>query len=149
MSTDNALYLVEKLLVDRLLAALATITPAIPSTRVKLPNAPLTTPNNLSWLRVNSPVNNGPIESEVSGGDAAGCYEINQGFWIVSVFFPKGTGSQAALAYAHKLKELYNGVITGDIVILSVVESPTPEPESSPWYGVNVQVNFTFEGYTS
>lgn len=144
MSTDNALHLVEALLIQRFIDNIGTLNPAIPLTRVKFPNAQFTTPNNLSWIRINSPINNGPIEQ-----DASGCYEINSGFLVISTFFPKGSGSQNAMKVAHQIKALYTAKILGDVAVISVIVSPTPEPESSPWYGCNTQINFQFEGYTS
>jgi hypothetical protein len=144
VNTDNSLDLVESLLVERFNSLRSTITPPIPTTSIHYPNAPWATPNNAAWVRINSPINFGPIEQ-----DASGCYEINSGIMVFQVFFPKGTGSKNAMSVAQQIKGFYTAEVLGDLVVESVVVSPAPEPESSPWYGINCQVNFTFEGYTS
>ena len=140
METDNQLDAVERKLVAAFQAA--TLDPVVAN--IKYPNGHFTTPNNANWIRINTPINSGPFEQ-----DASGCYEINQGFMVIQVFTPKGSGSQTALKLAQQIKSIYTAEQFDDLMIESVVVSPAPEPESSPWYGINCQVNFTFEGFTS
>lgn len=144
MPIDNALYLVEDRLTDAFIASLPT---GIASTHIKMPNAGFTggnTPNNEPWARIQSPLSFGPDST-----DASGCYEINAGRMTVALFWPKGTGSQAAMQAAHEVKELYDANVYDDVTITSVVVAPTPEPESSNWFGVNVNINFQYEGHRS
>lgn len=140
MNTDNDLAIVESKLITRLLSNLPV---GITAARVHVPNANFTTPNNQSWLRC-SMSNFGPIDQ-----DASGCYEVNSGIFTIGIFYPKGVGSQAALTLAKTIKSLYTAEIFDDLVVESVRVSPTPEPDNSSWYGVNVSVNYSFEGHTS
>lgn len=141
MPIDNALYLVEDRLVKAFLANLPT---GIDAGRVKLPGAPFNTPNSEPWARLSSPRDTGPIST-----DASGCYEINAGRMNIALFWPKGTGSKAALQAAHEVKQLYGQPVYDDVTIVSVVISPTPEPEESRWYGVNININYQYEGHRS
>ena len=141
MPIDNALHLVESRLVAAFMADLPT---GITSASVSLPGARFATPKNTAWARLETPRNIFPVST-----DASGCYEINQGVFVVSLFWPKGTGSQAALQAAHAVKVLYGQPVYDDVTIASVVLSPTPEPEDSNWYGVKINVNFQYEGFRS
>ena len=141
MPIDNALHLVE----SRLVAAFADSLPTgIVATHVKYPNANFITPNNSPWARLESPQSFGPIST-----DASGCYEINDGVFRVSLFWPNGSGSRAAMKAAHEVKELYGQPDYDDVTITSVVVSPAPEPSSSPWYGINIVISFQYEGHRS
>src|SRR5690606_31440925 len=111
--------------------------------RVKFINAPFTTANNQSWASV-SIRNFGPIDQ-----DASTASEINQGIFTISYFVPKGTSYDAAMDMAHAIKALYTADMFDDLVVTSVLVNESPEPESSPWYGVNISVNYQFEGMTS
>lgn len=144
MNTDNSLSKAEQFLVAAFVDGMTSIDPAISESNIKYPNAPFTTPNGSPWIRITTPYNFGVVET-----DASGCYEINSGAFIISVFTPKGSGSISALSIAHQIKSFYTARNIGDIVINTVVVSPTSEPESSPWFGVNITVNFQFEGFTS
>lgn len=141
--TDNSLDAVCEKLTQRLITNILLLAHPIPDASIKRINAPFTTPNNAPWIRLN--INNfGPIDQ-----DASGCYEINRGIFDVFVFYPKGTGSRKAFEVAQSIKSLYTAEIFDDVVIESVLVNPTSEPDSSPWYGTNVQINYTFEGHTS
>jgi hypothetical protein len=141
---DNALHLVEERLTAAFVASLPT---GVSSAYIKMPNAGFTggkTPNNQPWARLESPQSFGPIST-----DASGCYEINDGVFRVSLFWPKGSGSKAAMEAAHEVKELYGQPDYDDVTITSVVVSPTPEPDDSLWFGVRINVNFQYEGFRS
>lgn len=141
--TNNSLALATKALVDRFKNNLAGLPTILPVTRIKFINAPFTTPNNQNWARVS--INNfGPIDQ-----DASAKYEINQGVFTVSYFVPKGTGYDAAMDMAHAIKALYTAEIFDDVVVTSVLVNESSEPESSPWYGINISINYQFEGMTS
>lgn len=140
MNTDNDLGIVESKLIGRLLSNLPA---GVTASMIKFPNANFNTPNATPWLRC-SLSNFGPIDQ-----DASGCYEVNSGIFTIAIFYPKGSGSQAALSLAKTIKSLYTAEIFDDLVVESVRVNPTPEPDSSPWYGVNVSVNYSFEGHTS
>lgn len=142
--TNNSLAMATKALVSRFRTNLAGLPTVIPESNISFINAPLPqTPNNSPWARVS--INNfGPIDQ-----DASGKYEINQGIFTVSVFYPIGTGYEAAMNMAHAIKALYTAEIFDDLVVTSVLVNESPEPESSPWYGVNISVNYQFEGMTS
>ena len=141
MPIDNALHLVESRLVSAFIASLPA---GIIAARVKYPNASFSTPNSQPWARLESPQSFGPIST-----DASGCYEINDGVFRVSLFWPKGSGSTAAMTAAHEVKVLYGQPVYDDVTITSVVVSPTPEPDDSLWFGVRINVNFQYEGFRS
>lgn len=138
MNTDNDLGAAERALISPLLASLPA---GFALERVKLPGAEFTTPANQPWMRVGIDSNYGPIS-----GDAAGEYEINRARFTAALFFPVGSGSQAAFVAARHIKALYSGEILGDLAVESVVVTPSPEPNDSQWYGLNIQITFTFEG---
>ena len=144
MPIDNALYLVEERLVEAFIAG----APAdILAANIKLPNFGFTggeTPDNEPWARLESPRGFGPEST-----DASGCYEINSGLFVLSLFWPKGSGSKKIMQAAHAVKELYDANTFDDVTITSVVVSPTPEPEESLWFGVRINVNFQYEGFRS
>jgi hypothetical protein len=143
MNTDNQLYEVVAKLEKRLKDGLSALPFPITLEKVCWINASFTTPNNLPWLR-NSIINFGPIDQ-----DASGSYEINQGLYVIGVFWPKKSGIGDPLRQAQAIKSLYTGEFFDDVVIESVTVSPTPEPESSSWYGVNVSITYSFEGATA
>lgn len=141
--TNNSLAIATSKLVARFSDNLGSLPDPLPKSRVKFINAPFVTPNAQSWARVD--INNfGPVDQ-----DASGAYEINQGIFTISYFVPRGTGSQAAMNMAHAIKALYTAEVFDDVVITSVIVSPSPESESSPWYGQNISINYQFEGMTS
>lgn len=139
---DNNLSLVEERLISAFLASLPT--GISDEQHVKVPNLKFTTPNDNPWARIGLTTPAIPVST-----DASGCYEINQGLLNVGLFWPKGTGSRAALQAAKEVKELYDANNFDDVKILSSVVSPAPELESSAWYGVNINVTYQYEGYRS
>lgn len=143
MATDNDLATVESVLIGRLTANLGTLPDTFTASVISFPNAQFTTPQNSQWMRLT--INNlGLIDA-----DASGTYEVNRGTFDVQIFYPRGTGSQKALQVGKAVKSLYTAEILSDVVIESVSVSPSPEADSSPWYGVNVTIQFTYEGFTS
>lgn len=140
MNTDNDLAAVESRLINRLLS---NIPVGFTAAQISVPNASFTTPNATPWMRCTLQ-NFGPIDQ-----DASACYEVNEGVFTIGIFYPKGTGSQAALSLAKTIKSLYTAEIFDDVVIESVRVNPTSEPDNSPWYGVNVVATYTFEGHTA
>lgn len=141
--TNNSLALATKALVDRFKNNLSGLPTTLPATRIKFINAPFTTPNNQSWARVST------SEPVIIDMDASGKYEVNQGIFTISYFVPRGTGYESAMNMAHAIKALYTAEIFDDLVVNSVTVGESSEPESSPWYGVNISVNYQFEGMTS
>lgn len=148
-ATDNSIFEAAGKLESRLSANIATITYKLPANANPLPfaksdvswiGASFTTPNSKPWLR-NSVVNLGIIDQ-----DASLSYETNRAQFTVGVFFPKGSG-RAAMDAGKQIKGLFTREIFGDLVIEQVTVSPTAEPESSPWFGVSVQIIFTYEGF--
>lgn len=142
--TNNDIGLVEDKLVSRLEANIAALSTAIPSEQFMRPNGTGPAVANAPWIRANSPLNFGGFDR-----DASGSYEISRGQFTVQVFFPRGSGSKSALAVGKSIQTLYNAEKFDDLVIESVTVSPSPEPDSSPWYGVNVTVQFSYEGVTA
>jgi hypothetical protein len=144
VSIDNALHLVEQRLVNAFLSELPA---GIYLENTIAPNGTFhggATPKNKPWARISPAMCFGPIST-----DASGCYEINEGRLIISLFWPRGSGSIAAMSAAHQVKELFHRPNYDDVIIPSVVVSPTPEPESSNWFGVNITINFQYEGFRS
>ena len=47
------------------------------------------------------------------------------------------------------IKDLFTAERFDDLNIEQVTVSPTAEPESSSWFGVNVTIIFTYEGVVS
>lgn len=139
MPIDNDLGAVEAALIGAYNAA--TITGV---TKTKYPNLKFTTPNDAPWCRLSMTPSVFPVST-----DASGCYEINQGVFNVALFWPKGSGSKAIMAAAHEVKELYETAALDDVIIAGVTVNPTSEPESSNWFGVNVNITYQYEGHRS
>lgn len=139
MPIDNDLGAVEAALIGAYNSASIT-----GITKTKFPNAKWQTPQNAAWARVGLT----PVNARIST-DASGCYEINQGIFNIAVFWPKGTGTKAAQAAAHEIKTLYETADLDDVTIAGVTVVPTSEPESSNWYGININVTYQYEGHRS
>lgn len=142
-STDNDLAEVELKLVERLQGGLSGLYQVFTAAEVKWPNVIFTTPQNSKWMRF-SIANAGVIDQ-----DASGSYEVNRGFCTIAIFYPRGTGSNTALRVAKSVKSLYTLEKFDDLVIEQVSVLPTPEPDGSAWYGVNVTIQYSYEGMTS
>lgn len=147
-ATDNSIYEAAGKLESHLKASIATITYKLVQNPAPLPftigmvswiGASFDTPNAAPWIR-NSVVNLGIIDQ-----DASMSYETNRAQFTFGVFFPKGHG-RAAMDTGKQIKDLFTREIFDDLVIEQVTVSPTSEPESSSWFGVQVQVIFTYEG---
>lgn len=146
-ATDNSLYEAVGKLEGRLSANIASITyklksaspVAFASSMVSWVGASFTTPNGTPWIR-NSVVNLGIIDQ-----DASTSYETNQAQFTLGLFYPKGHG-RAALDTGKQIKDLFTAERFDDLNVEQVTVSPTPEPDSSSWFGVNIVVTFTYEG---
>lgn len=143
MATDNDLATVESVLISRLRDNYGTLPDTFSDSVVSFPNSGFTTPQNSQWMRLSI------VSAGVIDADASGTYEVNRGFFDVQIFYPRGTGSQMALQVGKAVKSLYTAEKLSDVVVESVSVSPSPEADSSPWYGVNVTIQFTYEGFTS
>ena len=149
-STDNSIYEAAGKIEAALLSGISTLTYKLPggsqktftSSDINWIGAAFTTPNAKPWIR-NNVINLGIIDQDASRG-----YEINRGLFTVALFFPKGSGREPMNA-AKKIKDLFTAEIFDDLVVEQVIVSPTSEPESSPWFGVNIQITFTYEGALS
>ena len=136
-STDNSIADAASKLEARLKSGLAGL--SLTNASVSWIGAHFTTPNNAPWLR-SSIISLGIIDQ-----DASASYETNRAQYTVGVFYPKGSG-RAAMATGKLVKDLFTAEKFYDVVVEQVTVSPTAEPESSSWYGVNVIVTFTYEG---
>ena len=136
-ATDNSIAEAAEKLEALLKAALPIA--SIPASSVSWIGARFTTPNNTPWLRT-SVFNLGIIDQ-----DASTSYETNRAQFTIGVFYPKGTG-RAAMVTGKLIKDLYTAERFDDLNVEQVTVSPTAEPESSSWFGVQVQVIFTSEG---
>ncbi len=136
-ATDNSIAEAAEKLEALLKAALPIA--SIPATSVSWIGARFTTPNNTPWLRT-SVLNLGIIDQ-----DASTSYETNRAQFTIGVFYPKGTG-RAAMITGKLIKDLYTAERFEDLNVEQVTVSPTAEPESSSWFGVQVAVIFTYEG---
>lgn len=148
-ATDNSIFEAAGVIEGRLKANIASITYKLTSSPSPLPfsvndvswiGAHFTTPNAKPWIR-NNVINLGIIDQ-----DASMSYETNRAQFTIGVFFPKGNG-RAAMDTAKQIKDLFTKEIFDDLVIEQVTVSPTAEPESSSWFGVNIQIVFTYEGF--
>lgn len=136
-ATDNSIAEAAEWLEARLKAALPSL--SLTTASVSWIGAKFTTPNNAPWLRT-SVFNLGIIDQ-----DASTSYETNRAQFTIGVFYPKGTG-RVAMVTGKAIKDLYTAEKFEDLVVEGVTVSPTSEPESSSWFGVQVVVTFTYEG---
>ena len=130
----NDITLTQPDLIDRLLANLPS---GYTAATVKLPNAPWTTPSDTKYLRAtvlfNETVNVTP--------DA---YKRTFGFFVVDVFFPKGSGDKAQLADAKEIQTLFDNQEFGNTRTWSASVETIGDTDS--WYMVQVTIEFFFEG---
>lgn len=129
---------VENDLINYLLAHLPS---GFTSAMVKLPNAKFTTPSNSKWMRatVISPV--------VIDVDASQCYKTYRGLFVVDLFYPKGTGSAAALTAAQSIIDSYTNVAFGYSV--SIDSNLLVLGEEENWYHVQINSDYLFSSYTA
>lgn len=138
MAATNPIDAVEAVLVGAVAQALP---PGFGAGQVAYPNAAFSTPGG-PWLRLGVVSNYGPIS-----GDATGTYEVSRALFVVSVFYPEGAGTRSAWQAAQHVKDIFDADGLGDLCVEEVVITPTSEPAGSHWYGLNVNVTFTFESY--
>jgi hypothetical protein len=130
---SNSLADTESTLINRLLSNLpAGFTVA----KVKLPNASFSTPAS-KWIRVTI---NSIATTEL---DAQGSFELHTGILTIDVFYPIGSGSQAALTDANHIKILYNSYVQDDIVVPLV--EVIPRGEDGNFWRVQVDANFQYQ----
>jgi hypothetical protein len=129
---------VENDLINHLLSNLPS---GFTASLVKLPNAKFTTPTSSKWMRatVISPV--------VIDVDASQCYKTYRGLFVVDLFYPKGSGSAAALTAAQSVIDSYTKVsfaysvsIDSNILVLG---------EEENWYHVQINSDYLFSSYTA
>lgn len=148
-ATDNSIAEAAEKLENRLKTALPSmsyiidgVTYPFAMSSVSWIGSRFDTPNNRAWLRT-SIFNLGIIDQ-----DASTEYETNRAQFTIGVFYPKGTG-RAAMVTGKLIKDLFTAERFNDLNVEQVTVSPTAEPESSSWFGVNVQIIFTYEGVVS
>jgi hypothetical protein len=129
---------VENDLINHLLGNLPS---GFTSSLVKLPNAKFTTPANSKWMRatVISPV--------VIDVDASQCYKTYRGLFVVDLFYPKGTGSAAALTAAQSIIDSYTKVPFAYSVSFDSNINVLGEEEN--WYHVQINSDYIFSSYTA
>lgn len=105
---------------------------------VDVPNGKFDTPNDTKWLRTT--INLAPKENVQAGGG----YKRQFGIFTIDIFYPKGTGSKAALADFILIKDLYENQAIGDAKCEEV--SPNIIHNNDNWYNVQADVTFYYEG---
>lgn len=107
--------------------------------KIKLPNLEFNTPND-KWLRATflGPV---PIDN-----DASGCYKEYNGFFVVDVFYAKGTFPKLALQTAQEISDSffkksfdYSFIINCDILVLGELEG---------WNQAQVVITYQYGSYS-
>ena len=132
---SNSLADAEVVLISRLLANIPT---GFTAAKIKVPNAPFTTPAD-KWLRVTMNI------TGTNELDAQGAFELNIGILTIDVFYAKGTGSDAANETANLIKLAYNGYKSNDVVVYPV--EVIAGVEDGNWWRVQIDANFQFQSY--
>lgn len=130
---------VEQDLTDHLAANLPA---GIDADRVKWQNAPFTTPNAEPWLRSTL------ITPDVIDEDASGCYREYQGQYIVDVFYPKDTGTRAALVIANEVAEAFTRTAFSYSYSIAAEVENIGEEASTPWYHVRAVATYQFGSFS-
>ena len=131
------LWLAEAELIGAIMASLPS---GYTAATVKLPNANFTTPSGAKWMRIDTPINH-----LANDQDASGDYEITDAVMYAYVFHPSGSGTQAAYTDAEHVKSVVDNMTSNYCAIQRVTASPTPEPNDSPWFGVEIKIEFSTE----
>ena len=130
----NDITLTQPDLIQRLLDNLPS---GYTAATVKLPNAPWKTPTNTKYLRATV------LFNETANVTPDG-YKRTFGFFVIDVFFPKGSGDKAQLADAKEIQALFDNKEFGNTKTWSA--SVETIGESDSWYIVQVNAEFFFEG---
>lgn len=134
----NNLIAAESDLVNRLLENLPV---GFDESKVKVPNGPFDTPKNDAWLRATLNTT-GTFNST-----ATGCRQRTTGIFTVDVFYPLATGSLGPNQTAIYIQSLYNNRNFENVQCQEA--AVLPMGEDGPWYHVQVNVDFYFEGLTN
>lgn len=111
--------------------------------RVSYPNAPFTTPSNQPWLRATL---GSPVAISV---DAANCFRIYQGFFYISVFYPKNkSGSVAPMETAELLALSFTKAAMPYCICLNAEVDVIGAEADTPWYHINVIAQYQYESIT-
>lgn len=124
-------------LIDRLLA---NIPSGYELSRIKLPNAPFTTPKNKKWLRATI------INGARNNVQATGNWRRTTGVMVVSVFVPVETGYKAQLADIQALTSTFENKEFGVANVKTTEAEAQAVDEPGPWYTMNLNINFEYEG---
>ena len=130
----NDITLTQPDLIDRLLAGLPA---GYTAATVKTPNATFITPKNDKWLRT-TVLTNETVNATPDG------YKRTLGFFVVDIFFVKGSGDKAQLADAKSIQDLFDNKEFGNtrtqtsIVVAGV--------EDGAWFKMQVSTEFIYEG---
>jgi hypothetical protein len=120
---------------------LANLPTGYTAAKVQLPNAPFTRPQNSAWLRVTV------IPFSTINTVATGCRQRTTGQMVVDIFWPRNTGSTAAMALAEEIKQTLTNQSTTDV---SLYESEiVPLVNEAEWYHIQINTNYAHEGTTT
>ena len=131
---DN-IALTQQGLIDNLLSNLPT---GYTKARVKLPNAPFTTPKSTKWLRVTF------IDGAKTNVQAGGGYKRTLGLFVIDTFYPLGKGDKAQLEELKVIQDLYENQEIGNAKCLEA--DPSILGEDGSWWHCQVTVNLYYEG---
>jgi len=105
--------------------------------KVKLPNAPFTTPKSTKWLRAT--VNLNSSDNVTPDG-----YQRTYGIYTIDIFYPKGKGDKAQNEDAKLIRAIFNNQEFNNTKCLA--SSILSGDEDGAWYKVSVDTEFYFEG---
>lgn len=103
-----------------------------------LPNSPFETPNNSPWLRVSViPTNTRNVSQ--------GAYQRTTGVMVVDLFYPQGVGDADADSAAD---EIIQALANTENEYVKLYEATPHARVDGPWWRVQIDINFTYEGLT-
>lgn len=104
---------------------------------VKTPNSTFNTPSNTKWLRA-TVLTNETINVTPDG------YKRTFGFFVVDLFFPKGSGDKAQLTDAKAIQDLFDNKEFGNT--RTHASSVISGVEDGAWFKMQVSTEFLYEG---
>lgn len=130
----NDISLTQPDLIDRLLAGLPA---GYTAATVITPNSHLKVPANTKWLRA-TVLTNETINATPDG------YKRTLGFFVVDLFFVKGSGDKAQLTDAKAIQDLFDNKEFGNT--RTQTSSIVGGIEDGSWFKMQVSTEFLYEG---
>ncbi len=114
---------------------LANLPASVPSNQVDIPGNKFTTPDSGYWARLSfTTINSTQIP----------CWQRDEVIYAIDLFYPQGNGTIQQMNDAETLRSLLQNKKLGDASAHKAIINDLGN--DGPWYHLQIQLTFTFEG---